>query len=60
LNRTEIYEKLVNPEREHGNGLIPDFSHLQTEEVDALVAFLHSLLPEGQRTTPSLRAGSKD
>ncbi|MCK4535831.1 MAG: c-type cytochrome [Desulfuromonadales bacterium] len=60
LNRTELYRKLVNPEKQHGNGLIPDFSHLQDDELDALVIFLHSLLPEGQKTTPGLSSGSKD
>ena len=44
LSRSEIYSKLVNPERRHGNGLIPDFSHLSEAEIAALVDFLHSRL----------------
>lgn len=56
LNRTELAQSLVNPEHLHGKGLIPDFSHLRAEELDALVVFLHSLLPEGQKTTPNLRS----
>lgn len=55
LNRTELAQSLVNPEHLHGRGLIPDFSHLRPEELDALVTFLHGLLPEGKKTTPNLR-----
>jgi hypothetical protein len=51
-----LYQQLVNPEKGHGNGLIPDFSHLRANELEALVSFLHELLPEGQRTTPNLRS----
>ena len=42
LSRDEIYSTLVNPGRLHGNGLIPDFSHLSDEEIDVLVDFLHN------------------
>ncbi len=56
LNRTELALSLVNPEHRHGKGKIPDFSHLKAAEIDALVSFLHGLLPEGEKTTPNLRS----
>ncbi len=55
LNQTELAQSLANPEHLHGGGLIPDFSHLRAEELDALVTFLHGLLPEGKKTMPNLR-----
>ena len=60
LNRTELAQSLVNPEHQHGKGLIPDFSYLRDEEIDALVTFLHGLLPEGEKTTPNLRSAPTD
>lgn len=43
LNRAALERSLVNPEHRHAKGLIPDFSHLQAQEIDALVDFLHNL-----------------
>lgn len=40
LSRTEIRRQLVNQEHRHGNGRIPDFSHLAADEVEALVVFI--------------------
>lgn len=40
LTRTAIRQQLVHPDRRHGNGLIPDFSHLSAAEIDALVEFI--------------------
>ena len=39
-SRTEIRLQLVNQEHRHGNGKIPDFSHLSDEEIGALVNFI--------------------
>lgn len=39
-SRAEIRQQLVNQEKKHGKGTIPDFSHLSEEEIDALVKFL--------------------
>ncbi len=36
----EIRLQLVNPGHRHGNGKIPDFSHLSDKEIDALVNFI--------------------
>ena len=41
LSRAKIRLQLDNPEHKHGNGTIPDFSHLAQEEIDALVNFIH-------------------
>lgn len=38
--RQEIRAQLVNREHRHGNGKIPDFSHLSDAEIDALVQFI--------------------
>ena len=56
LNRGELRHALANPEKQHGKAPIADFSHLRTEELDALVLFLHGLLPEAEKTTPNLRS----
>jgi mono/diheme cytochrome c family protein len=39
-SREEIQRQLINPDRKHGNGRIPDFSHLSNAEVEALVNFI--------------------
>jgi ubiquinol-cytochrome c reductase cytochrome b subunit len=41
-SRAEIRSQLVNPAHRHGNGRIPDFSHLSDAEVDALVDFIQA------------------
>ncbi len=38
----EIRRKLINPDRKHGNSRIPDFSHLSSAEVEALVNFIQT------------------
>ena len=43
LSRTELSRSLVNTDHRHGKDLIPDFSHLQPEEIEALVSFLYNL-----------------
>jgi len=40
LDRAAIRRQLVNPEQRHGDGRLPDFHHLSTTELDALVNFL--------------------
>ncbi len=40
LTQAEIRAKLVNPEKQHGNFKISDFSHLDDTEVNALVEFI--------------------
>lgn len=40
LTAGELQRALVSPDRSHGNGRIPDFRHLQPEEIEALVTFL--------------------
>ena len=40
LTREVIRLKLVNPEHQHSNSRMPDFSHLGEEEIDILVTFL--------------------
>jgi len=40
LTRTQVRSQLVNPERKHDNGKIPDFSHLSEKEIDVLVNFI--------------------
>ena len=40
LTREQIRSSLVNPEQKHGNGKIPDFSHLAGKDIDALVNFI--------------------
>lgn len=39
-SRVEIRRQLVNQAHRHGNGRIPDFSHLSDAEIDALVDFI--------------------
>lgn len=39
-SRAEIREQLVNRSHRHGNGRIPDFSHLSDAEIQALVNFI--------------------
>lgn len=39
-SRVEIRQKLINPARKHGNSRVPDFSHLSSAEVEALVSFI--------------------
>lgn len=60
LNRSQIYNQLVNPAGEHGNGLIPDFSHLSDEEIQAIVSFVHTLRPEPAAQTSKSEVGSQD
>lgn len=60
LNRAQIYNQLVNPAGEHGNGLIPDFSHLSDKEIQALVSFLHTLRPEAAAQASNPKTGSQD
>lgn len=43
LTHTEIRSQLVNQERKHGNGTIPDFSHLTETELEALVDFIQTI-----------------
>ena len=40
LSRDEIRRQLVNPAGTHGNGSIPDFSHLSDAEIEAMVDFI--------------------
>lgn len=40
LARPQIRSQLINQTQRHGNGSIPDFSHLAGEEIDALVNFI--------------------
>jgi len=40
LSREQLRGKLVNPGRLHARGGIADFSHLQSDEIDALTLFL--------------------
>lgn len=40
LTREQLRAKLANPQKRHANGKISDFSHLQPEEIDALVNYL--------------------
>jgi mono/diheme cytochrome c family protein len=40
LSRATIRLQLVNPAQTHGKGMIPDFSHLSKEQIDALVNFI--------------------
>jgi cytochrome c553 len=39
-SRAEIRSQLVNDAHRHGDGRIPDFSHLSDEEIGALVDFI--------------------
>lgn len=43
LDGTQLTRSLVNSDGTHGNGLIPDFSHMEPEEIEALVSFLKNL-----------------
>ena len=43
LSRAELSRSLVNADHRHGKDLIPDFSHLQPGEIEALVNFLFNL-----------------
>jgi len=40
LSWAEIRLQLVNRERVHGHGKMPDFSHLSDAEIDALIYFI--------------------
>lgn len=40
LSRAEIRGKLVNPEKQHGNDKIKDFSHLDSDDINALIEFI--------------------
>ena len=40
LTREQLRATLVNPRHRHANSRIADFSHLQTEEIEALTDFL--------------------
>jgi len=40
FSRQEIRQQLVNREHVHGNGRIPDFSHLTDDEIESLVVFI--------------------
>ena len=57
LDQKELYQALANPEQQHGNGLIPDFSHLRTDELEALVSFLHNLSSTNQKPAPESKSG---
>lgn len=52
LNQKELYQALANPEKKHGDGLIPDFSHLRADELEALVSFLHNLSAANPKSAP--------
>jgi mono/diheme cytochrome c family protein len=39
-SRAEIRLQLINPGGKHGNDTIPDFSHLSSAEIEALVSFI--------------------
>lgn len=43
LSRAEMRSQLSNQERRHGNGTIPDFSHLTETELEALVDFIRTI-----------------
>ena len=51
LSRSEIRLQLTNPDGTHGNGNIPDFSHLSTVEIETLVDFISSLDPEKENSS---------
>ena len=40
LARADVRRALVNPEQRHARSQIRDFSHLQDEEIEALVNFI--------------------
>lgn len=40
LSREQLRGKLVNPQKTHAAGRIADFSHLQSQELDALISYL--------------------
>ena len=40
LTGEQLRNKLVNPQQQHAAGRIADFSHLQDNEIDALITFL--------------------
>jgi cytochrome c2 len=40
LNRQQLRDRLVNPAHRHAGERIADFSHLQENEIDALILFL--------------------
>lgn len=40
LSRADVRLQLINQAGRHGNGTIPDFSHLPEAEVEALVNFI--------------------
>ena len=40
LTADQLRSALVNPQKHHAGGRIGDFSHLQGNEIDALVSFL--------------------
>lgn len=40
LSRDEIRKRLVNPEKQHGNARISDFSHLDDDDLNALIEFI--------------------
>lgn len=40
LSRAKIRLQLVNQVQKHGDGTIPDFSHLSEEEIEDLVNFI--------------------
>lgn len=52
LSRSEIRLQLSNPDGNHGNGTIPDFSHLSTGEIETLVDFISSFEPEKENSSP--------
>ena len=51
LSRSEIRLQLSNPNGTHGNGNIPDFSHLSKVEIETLVDFIASFVPEKERSS---------
>lgn len=53
LDQAALYQALANPERQHGNGIIPDFSHLSANDLEALVSFLHDLPSADQKNSPN-------
>jgi mono/diheme cytochrome c family protein len=40
LTREQVRSKLVSQDQRHGNGKIPDFSHLAEKDIDILVNFI--------------------
>ena len=48
LTAAEVRNQLSNPQHRHGDGSIPDFSHLRPEELEALIAFLAQPPRSGQ------------